>query len=98
LANPPNRHYTQNWVTFEVGVAAGCNKPVLVLEEINNITDFPIPYVSDYYQYQLDDNEDRKGIGKVLNNIYKIKTNSVRVANDIPVTCAHNDCNARFNL
>lgn len=98
LANPPNRHYTQNWVTFEVGVAAGCNKPILVLEEINNITDFPIPYVTDYYQYELNSNEDRKNIGQVINNIFKIKTNNVSIPNNIPKTCAYDDCNARFNL
>lgn len=98
LANPPNMHYTQNWVTFEVGVAAGCNKPVLVLEEINHITDFPIPYVTDYCQYQLGNNEDRKNIGKIMNNIHEIRTNSVKVADDVPVTCGYDDCNAKFNL
>lgn len=98
LANPPNMHYTQNWVTFEVGVAAGCNKPILVLEEINNITDFPIPYVTDYYQYEINNNEDRKYIVVVLNNIYKIKTNNARVPDGVPVICEHNDCNAKFNL
>ena len=98
LANPPNQHYTQNWVTFEVGVAAGCNKPVLVLEEINHITNFPIPFVTDYVQYQLDNNDDRKRIGDVINNIHRVKTGNVRIPDDVPKICGYDDCNAKFNL
>ena len=83
LANPPNFHYTQNWVSFEVGVAGGCKKPVLVLEEINHITDYPIPYVTDYYQYQLENNDDRRDIGMVIQNIREISVGNKTTPKEI---------------
>lgn len=43
------REHTQNWVAFEVGVAAGCDKPVIAIrgEDVN----IPIPYLNHYYAY-----------------------------------------------
>lgn len=98
LSNPPNQHFTHNWVTFEVGVASGCGKPVLVLEEINHITNFPIPYLTDYYQYQLDSKEDRIQIGETMKTIRLISTGNKRVPKNISTKCGHSDCNAVFNL
>jgi hypothetical protein len=47
--------HTHNWVNFEVGVAAGYKKLVLVFEEYGHDINFPIPYVSDYCRYNVDD-------------------------------------------
>jgi hypothetical protein len=46
-----NREYTQNWIAFEVGIAAGCNppKPVIAIQAAR--VRIPIPYVTHYYSY-----------------------------------------------
>jgi hypothetical protein len=53
LEKPPTltSQYTHNWVSFEVGVAAGCGKPIWVFEEFGSFIRFPIPFVTDYAQY-----------------------------------------------
>lgn len=68
IYSPPglNPEYIRAWVTFEVGVAAGCGKRVWVFEEYDaeNIP-FPIPLVSDFFRYNLD-NDHLRWIGEAL--------------------------------
>lgn len=47
------REHTQNWVAFEIGVAAECKppKPVFVLREEN--INFPLPYLNYFFPYSL---------------------------------------------
>ena len=60
-SSPGSPVHTQNWVNFEVGVAAGYKKPVLVFEEYGHDINFSIPYVSDYCRYNIDD----KSVGPI---------------------------------
>jgi hypothetical protein len=50
LQRPPTStpQFTHNWVSFEVGIAAGIGKPIWVFEEYNTEIKFPVPYVTDY--------------------------------------------------
>jgi len=68
LENPPTAtpQYTHNWVNFEVGVAAACNKPVWVYEDFNDFIQFPIPYVTDYCRYSLGNKDHLLNIGSFL--------------------------------
>lgn len=95
LENPPTPtpQYTYSWVNYEVGVAAGCRKPVLILEEINTPVNFPVPYVTDYFQYQMNDVEDIQKIGEIV----KKKLQHIRNLPDKP-TCPYQNCNAKYNL
>jgi len=43
--------YTQNWVSYEVGIAVEANKEVWVFEDINNQVIFPLPQVHHYMLY-----------------------------------------------
>lgn len=43
--------YTQNWVSYEVGLACALNKPVWVYEQWESPAHFPIPYLTDYIVY-----------------------------------------------
>src|SRR6266571_8785272 len=36
--------HTENWITFEVGVASGAGKDVWVFEPIMNLVEYPIPF------------------------------------------------------
>jgi len=44
------QEHTQNWVAFEVGVAAALDKPVIAVRAESNTT-VAIPYVNHYYSY-----------------------------------------------
>jgi hypothetical protein len=45
--------HTQNWVSFEIGVAATCDPkiPIIVFKEQD--IDFPIPYLTHYFNESL---------------------------------------------
>ena len=45
------QEHTQNWVAFEVGVAAGCNPPKPVIAIRSENVQIPIPYLNHYYPY-----------------------------------------------
>ncbi len=45
--------HTENWITFEVGVACGVGKDVWVFEALVDTVEFPIPYLTHYVQYQV---------------------------------------------
>lgn len=47
--------YTQNWVSYEVGVADEASKEIWVFEDINNQAIFPLPKVSHYVLYSASD-------------------------------------------
>lgn len=58
--------YTQNWVAWEVGVAAALGKPTWVYEQVGNHVDFPVPYCTDYVLYQPGRREDLGYIRQVV--------------------------------
>ena len=47
--------HTQNWIAFEVGLACAYGKRVWVFEQENSNVQFPIPYLTDYMIYNLDE-------------------------------------------
>ncbi len=49
--NLKSSDYTQNWVSYEVGVADALNRQIWVFEDINNKVLFPIPNVHHYMLY-----------------------------------------------
>lgn len=90
---PPieSRQHTHNWVSFEIGVAAGVRKPIVVFEEFKDNIDFPIPYLTDYVRYQLDNKEHLQKIGQVLKMIMPSRL----MAPDV-LQCLHSNCNAVY--
>jgi hypothetical protein len=53
LLSPHLNHtsYTQNWVSYEVGLACAMKKPVWVYEQWQAPVHFPVPYLTDYILY-----------------------------------------------
>ncbi len=47
------REHTQNWVAFEIGVAAGCEPPKPVFVIIGENVVFPVPYLNHYFPYSV---------------------------------------------
>jgi hypothetical protein len=46
--------HTQNWIAFEVGLACAFSKDVWVFEQEGSNIKFPIPYLTDYMIYNLE--------------------------------------------
>lgn len=97
LENPPTEtpQYTHNWVNFEVGASAGCQKPVWVFENLKETVQFPIPYVTDYVRYELENVDHLRAIGEILLN------KLVHQSNKKPpyeIKCPYQNCNAKYNF
>lgn len=46
--------HTQNWVAFETGLVCAMGKEVWVFEQYGSNIEFPIPYLTDYLIYNLE--------------------------------------------
>ncbi|MDE1869316.1 MAG: hypothetical protein KGH60_05135 [Candidatus Micrarchaeota archaeon] len=90
LETPPvtTPEFTHNWVNFEVGVACAAKKPVWVFEDFNEIIKFPIPYVTDYCRYNMNNDEHIKQIGSLLERDSNSTTKGI--------LCAYENCNAVY--
>jgi hypothetical protein len=80
------------WISFEIGVAAGCRKPVWVFEGVTRSINFPIPFLTDYYRYRLGDPRQIRTIGDILENTLLNSKNEIRTP--IEITCPH--CRGEF--
>ena len=58
--------FTQNWLSYEVGLACGMNKPVWVYEHLQNPVQFPIPYLTDYVLYDPSSREHLNAIKRLV--------------------------------
>jgi hypothetical protein len=47
------QEHTQNWVAFEIGVAAGCEPPKPVFVITGESVRFPVPYLDHYFPYSM---------------------------------------------
>jgi hypothetical protein len=97
LENPPglSRQYTHNWVSFEVGVAAGCRKRIWVFEEFESFVRFPVPFVTDYAQFTPDSVEHLRYYGWVFQSIIM---NGTDLPAPVPwLRCQYTDCNSVYN-
>ena len=67
---------TQNWVSYEIGLASANSKKLFVFERIGTPVEFPIPYLTGYALFNPDKAEDilalqslAKGLGKFNRSI-----------------------------
>ena len=58
--------YTQNWVSYEVGLACAMKKPVWVYEQSQAPVHFPVPYLTDYVLYDPASREHLDAITKLV--------------------------------
>jgi len=47
------QEHTQNWVAFEIGIAAGCDPPKPVHVITGEHVRFPVPYLNHYFPYSV---------------------------------------------
>jgi len=99
-----DKQHTNNWVSFEVGLAANCKKAnispeyahkeqgldIWVFEPLNEDISFAVPYFTYYMRY-----EPTMERLKWLRDILSGDTTTGRFG--VPVTCPHEDCKITFN-
>ncbi|MFL6399847.1 MAG: hypothetical protein ACJ71P_04695 [Nitrososphaeraceae archaeon] len=97
MQNPPasSSQYTHNWISFEVGVAAGCGKPIWVFEELDSFVRFPVPFVTDYAQFTPGNIEHLQYYGSVFEDRIIYRTN--RLYPVLTFRCEYENCNAIYN-
>ncbi|MCW4017079.1 MAG: zinc-ribbon domain-containing protein [Candidatus Bathyarchaeota archaeon] len=97
--------YTQNWIAFEVGLACALGKGVWVFEQLNSkIVDFPIPYVTNYMVYNLEEQGHFEYVREIIEGLRdkaQVVWSAVdEVHHEVPkgtkVQCPH--CHSKFSL
>ncbi|WP_162858623.1 hypothetical protein [Candidatus Nitrosotenuis aquarius] len=100
LANPPTNtpEFTHNWISFEVGAAAGCRKPVWVFEEFDKNIQFPIPFVTDYVKYDLDNVDHLKILRQIFKEKIQYPSGQQTIKPKQNVKCPWENCNAEYRF
>jgi hypothetical protein len=98
LERPPmhTQQYTHNWVSFEVGVASGAGKPIWVFEAFGSFIKYPVPFVTDYAQYKLEDVNHLQFYGNIFQDRFIHRGNSIPPQYN-KFQCPYPDCNAVHN-
>ena len=99
--------HTQNWIAFEVGLACAFDKEVWVFEQDSSYIEFPIPYLTDYMIYNLEDpnhfdyvRSTIEGYGKPLYILpFGVDHRTKRgIPKGILVTCKYENCRSNYLL
>lgn len=99
VVNPqtPTPQFTHNWISFEAGAAASCLKPVWVFEEFSNFIHFPIPFVTDYVNYNLDNVDHLRFLSQLFEQEIQFPSRTKEIKPHATIKCPYNDCNARYS-
>ena len=99
VVNPqsPTPQFTHNWISFEAGAAASCLKPVWVFEEFSDSIKFPIPFVTDYVNYNIDNVEHLRFLSQLFKQEIQYPTRAKSIKPHSKIQCPYEDCNAICN-
>jgi hypothetical protein len=84
--------FKDNWVGFEVGVAACAKKPIMIFEDYEDPIEFPILYLDHFVRYRQDE-EHSWYIVKMLRDNMPVQKD---LASD-KIRCPYTDCNAEYS-
>lgn len=98
VATPPSAtpEFTHNWVAFEAGAAAGCLKPVWVFEDYSDMVNYPVPFVTDYVNYELDNVDHLRFLSSLFEQEIKFPSRAKRIKPYANIKCPYENCNARY--
>ena len=65
--------FTQNWVSYEIGLASANSKKLFVFERMGTPIKFPIPYLTDYALFNLDKTEDILALQNLTKDLGKFR-------------------------
>lgn len=106
-SNVRNSIYTQNWIAFEVGLACAMGKEVWVFEQYGSNIEFPIPYLTDYMIYDLQNpnhfNYVRNIIERYGEPIYLLplfvdNRTKRNIPQGIAIECKYENCKSKYFL
>jgi hypothetical protein len=87
--------YTQNWISYELGLA--CNRGIDVWVICDSVDiNFPVPYLNNYDLWGIKTGDNRAFYRSVLENYKKGITYPVPSLHTD--TCPYDSCNIQFNL
>jgi hypothetical protein len=98
----PEWRYTQNWISYEIGVASQARKDVWVMCD-DVLINFPISYINNYLITGLEGGKAFDYVREVL-EMYKIGRKFPYPYTDpstkekLGVICPYDDCSLGFNL
>lgn len=87
--------YTQNWISYEIGIASDLDIDIWVL--CDNVTiNFPVPYFNNYIPYSIRSEGNFKYLVYVLENY--VKGLKYDITDEDEVTCLDSNCRITYNL
>ena len=102
-SNDPNWKFTQNWISFEIGIA--CQLGIDVWAVCDDVPiNFPMPYVNNYCPVSISHEDAFKYFRNAVFPWYKKGNNfsypyvEEATGDNFDVTCGYDDCKAKFNL
>lgn len=99
--------HTQDWIAFEVGLACAFGKEVWVFEQFGSQIQFPIPYLTDYMLYNLEDQNHFNFVRNIIEGYARPLTvfplgadhrTKRNIPRGIPIKCAYNNCGSIYLL
>ena len=99
VTNPQSStpQFTHNWISFEAVAAASCLKPVWVFEEFSDYVQFPIPFVTDYVNYNIDNVEHLRFLSQLFEQEIQYPNRVKNIKPHSKIMCPFKDCNATYN-
>ena len=90
--------FTQNWISFEIGLACQLRKEIWVFEQSNIPVRFPVPYLDNYVLYDPENRDHLNYIRSII-EAYKV----IPLLRKFPaayarVTCPNQKCKVSFHL
>jgi len=95
LAHKSEWEYTQNWISYEIGIASAINIDVWVICDLLPIN-FAVPYFNNYIPYTIRTDHNFKYLVGVLRGY--IDGFKYEVTEKRKVSCSHKDCGITYNL
>jgi len=102
-SNAPDWKFTQNWISYEIGIA--CQLGIDVWAVCDDVPiNFPMPYVNNYCPVGISQKDAFKYFRNVVFQRYKERHNfpfpfgDISTGNNLGVICPHKNCEIEFNL
>ena len=90
--------YTQNWISFEIGLACQLRKEIWVFEQISIPVRFPVPYLDKYVLYDPGNRDHLDYIRSIIET-YKVRPHFREFPSEYAlVTCPNEKCKISFHL
>ena len=92
-----NWRHTQNWISYEIGLACQLNIDVWVLCDDVHIN-FPVPYLNNYHIKGLKDSGDFRWLRTKLKSYLQGGSYPYGFKREYRFACPHSSCGSEFNL